>query len=130
MPLFSCSPGYGWLSGLRAHIAGSCPAVHPPVPPSPSLQGCSQSFHRPACIDTRGCRDPGAGLALGLVEPHEVHMGPFLDLVQVPLNGIPSLRCVNRTTQLGVICKFAEGALDPTMSLMKILNSTGPNTDP
>ncbi|KAK4810749.1 hypothetical protein QYF61_007723 [Mycteria americana] len=31
-------------------------------------------------------------LALSLVEPHEVHMGPLLELVQVPLNGIPSLK--------------------------------------
>ncbi|KAK4831400.1 hypothetical protein QYF61_017531 [Mycteria americana] len=54
-------------------------------------------------------------LALGLVEAHEVHMGPLLKLVQVPVDGIPSLRCVNSTTQLGVICKLAEGALDPTV---------------
>ncbi|KAK4826191.1 hypothetical protein QYF61_006135 [Mycteria americana] len=53
-------------------------------------------------------------LELGLLEPHEVHMGPLLELVQVPLDGIPSLRRVNCTSQLGVICKFAEGALDPT----------------
>ena len=69
-------------------------------------------------------------LALGLAELHEVHMGPLLKLVQVPLDGIPSLRCVNHTTQLGVICKFAEGALDPTASLTKTLTSTGPSTDP
>jgi len=43
---FWCSPGYGWPSRLWAHIVGSCPGFHPPVPPSPSLQGCSQSFHR------------------------------------------------------------------------------------
>ena len=53
--------------------------------------------------------------ALGLVEPHKVHMSPFLKLVQVPLNGIQSLRCVNCTTQLGVICKFDEGTLNPTV---------------
>jgi len=41
--------------------------------------------------------------ALGLVELHEDHMHLFLELVQVPLDGIPSFRCVNRTTQLGVI---------------------------
>ena len=29
-------------------------------------------------------------LALGLVEPHEVHSGPLLQLVEVPLDGIPS----------------------------------------
>ncbi|KAK4828585.1 hypothetical protein QYF61_027675 [Mycteria americana] len=53
--------------------------------------------------------------ALGLVEPHEVHTGPLLELVQVPLDSMPSLRRVNRTTQLGVICKLAEGALDPAV---------------
>ncbi|KAK4816734.1 hypothetical protein QYF61_022286 [Mycteria americana] len=54
-------------------------------------------------------------LTLGLVEPHEVHMGPLLNPVKIPLNGIPSPRHVNHTTQLGVICKLAEGTLDPTV---------------
>jgi len=51
-------------------------------------------------------------LALGLVEPHEVHTGSFFEVVQVCLDGIPSFWCVICTTQLGVICKLAEGALD------------------
>ncbi|KAK4828658.1 hypothetical protein QYF61_000376 [Mycteria americana] len=54
-------------------------------------------------------------LALGLVELHEVHTGPLLELVQVPLDSIPSLQHVECTTQLGVICKLAEGALNPTV---------------
>ena len=53
--------------------------------------------------------------ALGLAEPHEVHVGPPLKPVKVPLDGIPSLKCVNCTTQCGVICKLAEGAVDPTV---------------
>jgi len=57
-------------------------------------------------------------------------MGPLLKLVQVPLDGIPSFWCVNCTTQLGVICKLAEGALGLTKSLMKMLNSAGPSKDP
>jgi len=55
-------------------------------------------------------------LALGLVEPHEVHMGPPLQLVQVSLDGI--LRRVDRSTQLGVICKLAAVALDPTVCVL------------
>jgi len=51
-------------------------------------------------------------LALGLVEPLEVHTGPFFKLVQVLLDGILSFWCVNCSTQLGFICKLAEGALD------------------
>ena len=42
-------------------------------------------------------------------------MGPLLELVQVPLDGILSLRHVNCTTQLGVVCSLAEGALNPTV---------------
>jgi len=69
-------------------------------------------------------------LALGLVEPHEVHTGPLFRLVQVPLDGILSCWCVSCTTQLGVICKLGEGALNLAKSLMKMLNSIGPSIDP
>jgi len=69
-------------------------------------------------------------LSLGLVEPHEVHIGPLLELVNVSLDGILSIWCVHCTTKLGVICKVAEVALDITKSLMKILNGTGPSMDP
>jgi len=51
---------------------------------------------------------------LGLVELREVHTGPLLELVQGPLDGIRSLRRVDHTTQLGVTCKLAEGALNLT----------------
>ncbi|GAB0178969.1 cAMP-dependent protein kinase inhibitor alpha [Grus japonensis] len=57
-------------------------------------------------------------LALGLVELHAVHTGPPLQPVKVPLDGIPSLQCVDRTTQLGVVSKLAEGALDPTVHVI------------
>jgi len=39
-------------------------------------------------MDTGGCQVQD--LALGVVEPHVVHMGPLLKLVQVPLDGILS----------------------------------------
>ena len=39
-------------------------------------------------------------------------MGPLLQPSQVPLDGFPSFQCVDCTTQLGVIRKLAEGALD------------------
>lgn len=52
-------------------------------------------------------------LAPGLIKPPEIPMAPILELVQAPLDGIPSCRYANSTTQLGVISKFTEGALDP-----------------
>jgi len=57
-------------------------------------------------------------LALALVELHEVHTGPPLQLVQVPLDDIPCLTHVNCTTQLGVIRKISEGALYPAVCVI------------
>ncbi|KAK4827791.1 hypothetical protein QYF61_021744 [Mycteria americana] len=37
---------------------------------------------------------------------------------QVPLDDILSFRCVNCTTQLGVVCKLAEGALNLTVNVI------------
>jgi len=68
---------------------------------------------------------------LGLVEPHEVHMGPLLKLVQVSMDSISSLWRIDCTTQFGVICKFAESALNLTVYVIdEGLNSTGPSTVP
>jgi len=52
---------------------------------------------------------------LDLVEPHEVCTGSLLKPVQVPLDGIPSLQCVNLIKQLGVTGKLAEGSHYPTV---------------
>ncbi|PKU45927.1 hypothetical protein llap_3762 [Limosa lapponica baueri] len=51
-------------------------------------------------------------LALSLVELHEVQTVPCLKPVQVLLDGIPSL---DRATQLGVVSKLPEGALNLTV---------------
>ena len=40
-----------------------------------------------------------------------------------------SFCCDNCTTQLGVICKLAEGTLDTTALLIKMLKSTSPKID-
>uniref|UniRef100_A0A8B9EXI7 Adenylate kinase 4 n=1 Tax=Amazona collaria TaxID=241587 RepID=A0A8B9EXI7_9PSIT len=50
-----------------------------------------------------------------MVKLHQVGISPPHKRVKVPLDGIPSLQCINRTTQLGVIGKLAEGALNPTV---------------
>ena len=57
-------------------------------------------------------------LALGLVEPFFVHVDPLLKPVQVPVDGIPSFCSTSRTTQLGVISKFARDPFDLTIYVM------------
>jgi len=51
-------------------------------------------------------------LALGCAELHQTSGGPPFESLEIPLNGIPSFHCVNSTTQLAVISKRAEGALN------------------
>ncbi|KAK4816309.1 hypothetical protein QYF61_014607 [Mycteria americana] len=116
-------------------VPSQCPTCDPPVVPALDMQWTNGAKRKPKSRLLSIPSSPSLlgvaptqvqDLALGLVEPHEVHMGPVLKLVQISLEGILSLRRVNCTIQLGVICKLAEGALDPTVSVkMKILNSTG-----
>lgn len=44
------------------------------------------------------------------------------------MDGIPSLRHVDCTTRLDVICKCAEGMLDPTVSVTECAHRGGNNT--
>ena len=43
----------------------------------------------------------------------ELCIGPPFVFSKVPLDGLPSFCSINCTTQLGVISKLADGALDP-----------------
>ncbi|KAK4820631.1 hypothetical protein QYF61_002217 [Mycteria americana] len=57
-------------------------------------------------------------LALGLVKPHTIDLGPSTQPVQVPLQSPPTLKQINTPTQLGVICKLTEGALNPFVQII------------
>lgn len=58
------------------------------------------------------------------------HASTVSRLVQFSLGGVQSLRHVNPTTQLFVFCKLSVGAVDPTVSSVMLLNSTGPSMAP
>ncbi|KAK4819185.1 hypothetical protein QYF61_026659 [Mycteria americana] len=57
-------------------------------------------------------------LALGLVKPHTIDLGPSIQPVQVPLQSLPTLQRINTPTQLGVICKLTESTLDPFVQII------------
>ncbi|KAK4823681.1 hypothetical protein QYF61_005652 [Mycteria americana] len=50
-------------------------------------------------------------LALGLVKPHTVGLGPSIQPVQVPLQSLPTLKHINTPAQLGVSAKKADNLL-------------------
>jgi len=45
-------------------------------------------------------------LAFGLVEPHTVGLSPFVQPVQIPLQSLPTLKQIDTSAQLGVVCKL------------------------
>ena len=70
-------------------------------------------------------------LAYGLIELHEVHTGPVLKLVCVPLDSIPSLHHVNHITHLvSLVNLLTVHCIPLSMSPTKMLNSTCPSTNP
>ncbi|KAK4823942.1 hypothetical protein QYF61_008328 [Mycteria americana] len=56
--------------------------------------------------------------ALGLVESHTIGLGSLIQPVQIPLQSLPTLKQINTPTQLGVICKLTEGALNPLVQII------------
>ncbi|KAK4825916.1 hypothetical protein QYF61_003411 [Mycteria americana] len=104
----------GHLGTLLAHIQAAvnqhpqvllCQAAFQPLFPKPvALHGVVVAQVKP--------------LALGLVKPHTIDLSPSIQPVQVPLQSLPTLQQINTPTQLAVICKLAESALDPFVQII------------
>ncbi|KAK4817959.1 hypothetical protein QYF61_003479 [Mycteria americana] len=117
----------GHLGTLLAHIQAAvnqhpqvlfCLAAFQPLFPKPV------ALHGVAVAQVQD-------LALGLVKPHTIDLGPSIQPVQVPLQSLPTLKQINTPTQLGVICKLTEGALDPFVQIIdKDVKQNWPNTEP
>ncbi|KAK4826008.1 hypothetical protein QYF61_003781 [Mycteria americana] len=104
----------GRLGTLLAHIQASvnqhpqvllCQAAFQPLFPKPV------ALHGVAVAQVQD-------LALGLVKPHTIHPSPSIQPVQVPLQSLPTLKQINTPTQLGVVCKLTESALDPFVQII------------
>ncbi|RMC19436.1 hypothetical protein DUI87_04047 [Hirundo rustica rustica] len=67
-------------------------------------------------------------LALAMVGPHATGFDPLIQPVQISLKNLPTLQQINTPTQLDVICKLTEGALDPLGQIIKILKRSGPDS--
>ncbi|KAK4822230.1 LOW QUALITY PROTEIN: hypothetical protein QYF61_011871 [Mycteria americana] len=104
----------GHLGTLLAHIQAAvnqhpqvlfCQAAFQPLFPKPV------ALHGVAVAQVQD-------LALSLVKPHTIDLGPSIQPVQVPLQSLPTLKQINTPTQLGVVCKLTEGALDPLIQII------------
>ncbi|KAK4817737.1 hypothetical protein QYF61_026537 [Mycteria americana] len=102
--------------GFLGHLGTLLAHIQPAVNQHPQVLFCLAAFQPlfPKPVVLHGVavaqvQDP----ALGLVKPHTTDLGPSIQPVQVPLQSLPTLQQINTPTQLGVICKLTEGALDP-----------------
>ncbi|KAK4811237.1 hypothetical protein QYF61_022134 [Mycteria americana] len=95
----------GHLGTLLAHGCQPTPPAFQPLFPKPvALHG----------VVVTQVQD----LALGLVEPHTIDLGPSIQPVQIPLQSLPTLKQINTPSQFGVVCKLTEGALDPFVQII------------
>ncbi|KAK4817921.1 hypothetical protein QYF61_002762 [Mycteria americana] len=99
----------GHLGTLLAHIQAAV-SQHPQVL---FRQAAFQPlFPKPVALHggvVAQVQDP----TLGRVKPQTIDLGPSIQ----PVQSLPTLKQINTPTQLGVICKLTEGALDPLIHI-------------
>ncbi|KAK4814185.1 hypothetical protein QYF61_011908 [Mycteria americana] len=107
--------------GLLGHLGTLLAHTQLAVDQQPQVLFCLAAFQPlfPKPVALHGVivaqvQDP----ALGLVEPHTVGLSPSIQPVHIPLQSLPTLKQINTPTQLGVICKLTEGALDPFIQII------------
>jgi len=113
---FWCSPGCGWLSGLWGHIAGSCPACHPPVPPRVSLYPYTPQLVPIVVFTMIQVKDCAYWYLDILNLMRWILLDPLLKPVLISLDRILSLRWVNHTTQnlWGFLCYLLRSCMSMT----------------
>ena len=57
-------------------------------------------------------------LAFCLVEPHPIGLSPVIQSVQITPQSLLTPRQINTSSQLGVICKLTEDALNPLVQVI------------
>ncbi|KAK4831289.1 hypothetical protein QYF61_016759 [Mycteria americana] len=115
-------PSLDTLQHLNVFLVSTLPAhVQPAVNQHSQVLFCRAAFQPPFPkpvalhgVAVTQVQDP----ALGLVEPHTLGLGPLIQPVQISLQNLPTLKQINTPAQLGVICKLAEGALDPLVQFI------------
>ncbi|KAK4831253.1 hypothetical protein QYF61_016485 [Mycteria americana] len=100
--------------GFLGHLGTLLAHIQPAVNQHPQVLLCQAAFQPlfPKPVALHGVvvtqvQDP----ALGLVKPHTIDLGPWIQPVQVHLQSLPTLKQINTPTQLGVVCKLSEGAI-------------------
>ncbi|KAK4822538.1 hypothetical protein QYF61_015544 [Mycteria americana] len=107
-------------TGFLGHLGTLLAHIQPAVDQHPQVLLCQAAFQPlfPKPVALHGVAVAQVqDLALGLVEPHTIDLGPSIQPVQVPLQSLPTLQQINTPTQLGVICNLTEGALDPFIQI-------------
>ncbi|KAK4821661.1 hypothetical protein QYF61_027129 [Mycteria americana] len=107
--------------GFLGHLGTLLARIQAAVNQHPQVLLCQAAFQplfpRPVALHGVAVAQV-QDLALGLVEPHTIDLGPSIQPVQIPLQSLPTLKQINTPAQLGVICKLTEGALNPFVQII------------
>ncbi|KAK4827323.1 hypothetical protein QYF61_016573 [Mycteria americana] len=102
--------------GFLGHLGTLLAHIQPAVDQHPQVLLCWSAFQPlfPKPVALHGVVVTEVqDLALSLVDPHTIDLGPSIQPVQVPLQSLPPLKQINTPTQFGVICKLTEVTLNP-----------------
>jgi len=104
--------------GVLGHLGTLLAHVQPAVNQHPKFLFCRAAFQplfsKPVVfhgVIVTQVQD----LALGLVEPHTICLGPS---IEVPLQSLPTLKQIDIPYQLGVICRVTGGSLEPLIQII------------
>ncbi|KAK4818900.1 hypothetical protein QYF61_021585 [Mycteria americana] len=102
---------------FRGHLGTLLAHIQPAVNQHPQVLLCLAAFQLlfPKPVALHGVAVAQVqDLAFSLVEPHTIDLGPLIQ----PVQNLPTLQQINTPTQLGVLCKLTEGALDPFIQII------------
>ncbi|KAK4832371.1 hypothetical protein QYF61_022226 [Mycteria americana] len=108
--------------GLLGHLGTLLAHIQPAVDQHPQVLFCEAAFQPlfPKPVALHGLAVTQVqDLALGLVEPHTIGLGPLIQPVQIPLQSLPTLQQINTPAQFGVVCKFTEGTFNPLIQIIE-----------
>lgn len=124
-PIFACTAQHTAHSLLQGNTAHSCPNCYPPRPPR--VPGCRAAPQPASPSLARSRRLPAQAqeLVFACAELQEVPDRSFLQPAKVPVNDSPAVWHINLPQN-----RYCPQPWSLTKSLTKMLNRTGPSTDP
>ncbi|KAJ7414838.1 integral membrane protein dgcr2 idd [Willisornis vidua] len=111
----------GHLGTLLAHVQLLLTST-----PSPFPLGHFPATLPPACSSAGVVVTQVQDLALYLIGPQTIGLRQLIQLIQIPLQSLPTLQQIKTPTQLSVACELTKSAFSPLIQIVKDIKQDWP----